>query len=451
MSFDYDLLVIGAGSGGVRASRIAAGLGARVAIAEERQLGGTCVNVGCVPKKMYVYASEYSEHFRGSTGFGWEAGDVPAFDWRVLRDNKSEEILRLNGVYARILESAGVELLQGFARFVDAHTVEIDGKSYTAERILIATGGWPRVPDIEGGDLVLTSNEVFDLDTLPRRVMVQGGGYIAVEFAGIFNGLGCETELVYRGPLILRGFDGEVRQFIREQMAAKGVTMSMNLDIESIQKRTDGALDVRLSDGSVRTVDAVFSAIGREPKVSGLGLERAGVELDARGYIKVDDGFQTSTTNIFALGDVIGRVQLTPVALAEGMALARHWYDNQPLRMDYESIPTAVFSQPSLAAVGLTEEAARDTCGEVDVYVSEFTPMKHTLSGLAERCLMKLIVRREDQQVLGLHMAGELAAEIVQGFAVAIKAGATKADFDATIGIHPTAAEEFVTMRSPRA
>lgn len=450
MSYDYDLFVIGAGSGGVRASRISASLGARVAIAENLYLGGTCVNVGCVPKKIFVYGSEFTDHFKSAKNFGWKA-DAPVFDWPTLRDNKTAEISRLNGVYKRILDGSGVELINGFAKFIDAHTVEVDGKSYTAEKILIVTGGWPNKPSFPGAEHVITSNDVFSLDTLPKRVLVQGGGYIAVEFACIFNGLGCDTELVYRQGLFLRGFDDEVRRFVAEQVQNKGVALSFNGDIESIEKLESGELEVTLNTGEQRIVDAVFSAIGRSPKIDGLNLSAAGVELDSRGYIAVNDGFQTSRANVYAVGDVIGRIQLTPVALAEGMALAKHWYAGEPLKVDYDLIATAVFCQPNIATVGLTEEQAQKKGLEYEVFGSQFTPMKHTISGVNEKTLMKVIVQTSNQKVLGVHMVGEAAGEIIQGVAIALKAGSTKADFDATIGIHPTAAEEFVTMRTPRA
>ncbi len=450
MAYDYDLFVIGAGSGGVRASRIASSLGARVAVAENMYLGGTCVNVGCVPKKIFVYGSEFSESFEASSGFGWKIAGRPEFNWPVLRDNKTQEISRLNGIYKNILDSAGVERIDGFAQFIDAHTIEVGERRYTAEKILIATGGWPRKPNFEGAEHVITSNEVFSLDKFPKRVLVQGGGYIAVEFAGIFNGLGCETELIYRNDLFLRGFDTEVREFVADQVSNKGISLNFNTDIQKIEKLSSGELLVFLTSGDIRTVDAVFSAIGRNPKIDGLNLDAAGVQLDGRGYVDVNASFQTSADNIYAVGDVIGRVQLTPVALAEGMALARHWYANEALDVDYENIATAVFCQPNIATVGLTEEQALSKGLEIDVYVSRFTPMKHTISGLPEKTFMKLLVERLTNKVVGVHMVGESAGEIIQGIAIALKAGATKAEFDATIGIHPTAAEEFVTMRTPR-
>lgn len=449
MAYDFDLFVIGAGSGGVRAARISAGLGASVAIAENLYLGGTCVNVGCVPKKIFVYGSEFSDQTKTASAFGWRNKEA-TFHWPTLRDNKTQEITRLNSIYLNLLKNAGVELVHGFASFVDNHTVEVDGKHYTAERILIATGGWPRKPTFKGAEYAINSNDVFSLDEFPRRVLVQGGGYIAVEFAGIFNGLGAETELVYRGDLFMRGFDQEIRAFTREQMENKGVQIHFNVDISEVSKNSDGSLRVCLNDGTEREVDAVFSAVGRDPKVEGLNLKAIGVELDSRGCIAVNDNFETNVKHIYAVGDVIGRVQLTPVALAEGMALARHWYSGDDLFVDYENIPTAIFCQPNIGTVGLSEEEAKVKGIEIDVYVSKFTPLKHTLSGSGEKVLMKLIVNTESDKVIGLQLAGADAGEILQGMAVAIKAGATKADFDATIGVHPTAAEEFVTMRSKR-
>lgn len=449
MAYDYDLFVIGAGSGGVRASRIASNLGAKVAVAENLYLGGTCVNVGCVPKKIFVYGAEYAEHIEAAREFGWKITST-GFEWPHLRDNKTAEIKRLNGIYKNILDSAGVTTIDGFAQFIDKHTVAVGDKHYTAEKILIATGGWPRLPTFPGAEHVITSNDVFSLDVLPKRVLVQGGGYIAVEFAGIFNGFGCETDLLYRGDLFLRGFDQEVREFVAEQVANKGVNVHFNTDIERIEKLPSGELDVLLTTGETRRVDAVFSAIGRDPKVSGLGLESAGVVLDERGYIQVDDGFQTSQSNIYAVGDVIGRVQLTPVALAEGMALAKHWFAGTAMNVDYDNIATAVFCQPNIGTVGLSEEQALQKGKDIEIYASRFTPMKHTMSKMKEKSLMKLIVEKSTKKILGAHMVGGDAGEIIQGLAIAIKAGATKDDFDATIGVHPTAAEEFVTMREPR-
>lgn len=449
MSYDYDLFVIGAGSGGVRASRIAAGLGAKVAVAENLYLGGTCVNVGCVPKKLFVYASEFAEEFEAAKGFGWTVAPG-TFDWKILRDNKTAEIQRLNGIYESMLNNTGVTTLHGFAEIVSEHSVRVDGTIYTAERILVATGGWPNKPSFEGSEHVITSNDVFSLDELPKRVLVQGGGYIAIEFAGIFNGLGCDTELCYRKELFLRGFDNEVRKFVAEEVGKKDIALSFNTDIVKIDKLDSGELRVALNNGETRIVDAVFSAIGRSPKTTGLGLEGVGVQTSRSGHIEINDEFQTNIPSIYAIGDVVGRKELTPVALAEGMALAKAWYSGADLHVDYSNIATAVFCQPNIGTVGLSEEEALAKDYEIDVYTSNFKPMKNTLSGVAERTFMKLIVNKSDQKMLGVHMVGPHAGETVQGIAIAIKAGATKTDFDNTIGIHPTAAEEFVTMRVPR-
>lgn len=449
MNYDFDLFVIGAGSGGVRAARMSSAMGAKVAVAENLYLGGTCVNVGCVPKKIFVYGSEFSENAEAGKGFGWDLS-VNGFDWPTLRDNKSTEITRLNGIYNNLLESAGVEIINGFASLIDSHTVEVNGKQYSAEKILIATGGWPNKPSFDGAEHVITSNDVFSLETLPKRVLVQGGGYIAVEFAGIFNGLTCQTELIYRKDMFLRGFDKEIREFVAEQVANKGVTLNFNTDIVSINKLESGELEVKLTTGETRVVDAVFSAIGRHPKVAGMGLDKVGVNLDDRGFIDVNDQFQSSVSSIYAIGDVIGGLALTPVALAEGMALANHWFGGKPLKLDYENIATAIFCQPNIGTVGLSEEDALAAGLDVDVYVSKFTPMKHTISKLPEKTFMKMIVDKSSDKVIGAHMVGADSGEIIQGIAIAMKAGATKSDFDATIGIHPTAAEEFVTMRTPR-
>ncbi|TVZ39206.1 glutathione reductase (NADPH) [Alteromonadaceae bacterium 2753L.S.0a.02] len=450
--YDYDLFVIGAGSGGVRASRIAAQLGAKVAVAEDLYLGGTCVNVGCVPKKLFVYGSHFMEDFEAAKGFGWSFENL-GFEWQALRDNKTREIERLNGVYGRILDNAGVETIRGRATITGHHEVAVDEVVYTAKYILIATGSWPRKPNYPGAELVTDSNAFFYLDKLPKRVIVEGGGYIAVEFAGILNALGCDTELVYRGPLFLRNFDGDIRHFIAEQIAEKGLKLSFSTTIEGIEKRGPDSLNVILANNNserlTREVDCVISAIGRSPKVDNLGLEALGIEQKVNGAIVVDDKFETSVEGIFAVGDVIDRYQLTPVALAEGMALARYLFAETPVALDYEHIPTAVFCQPNIGTVGYTEEHARDLGYDLEIYKSAFKPMKHTLSGLNEKTLMKLVVDKNSRCVLGAHMVGPDAGEIIQGLAIAIKAGATKEDFDTTIGIHPTAAEEFVTMRSP--
>lgn len=450
MAYDFDLFVIGAGSGGVRAARFAAGYGARVAVAESRYLGGTCVNVGCVPKKLLVYGAHYAEDFEQARGYGWSAGT--SFDWATLIANKDREIQRLNGIYRKLLVDSGVTLLEGHARLCDAHSVEVDGQRFSAEHILIATGGWPAVPDIPGREHAITSNEAFYLPERPNRVLVVGGGYIAVEFASIFHGVGARTSLLYRGDLFLRGFDGAIRAHLRDELAKKGLDLQFNADIARIDKQADGSLLATLNDGRTLEADCIFYATGRRPMLDGLGLESAGVELDARGYIGVDDLYRTSVPSILAIGDVIGRVQLTPVALAEGMAVARRLFKPEEYRpVDYRLIPTAVFSLPNIGTVGLTEEQARAEGHRVKVFESRFRPMKLTMTDSQERSLMKLVVDADSDRVLGCHMIGPDAGEILQGLAVALKAGATKQVFDETLGIHPTAAEEFVTMRTPLA
>ncbi len=446
--YDYDLFVIGAGSGGVRASRIAASLGARAAVCEERYLGGTCVNVGCVPKKLFVYASAKAHDLAHTEGFGL-SHDGFTFDWPTLRDNKTREIERLNGIYDRMLDTAGVEVIDGHGKLIDPHTVEVGGRRYTAETIIIATGGWPFVPTFSGSEHAITSNEAFYLDEFPKRVLVVGGGYIAVEFAGIFNGLGAETSLYYRRDLILRGFDQEIRQFVSDSLTDRGIQMTMNAEIERIEKLEDGTLRTHCTNGNIVDFDCVMYATGRAPNLDNLGIDDLGISLNHKGSIQVNEWYQTNIPNIHALGDVIGRVELTPVALAEGMALAHYLYDKTPPRpVNYDNIATAVFCQPNIGTVGLTEEHARQQYGQVDVYISTFKPMQYSLTGEQEKTLMKLIVDANTDRVVGVHMAGPDAGEIIQGIGIAIIAGATKDDFDRTIGIHPTSAEEFVTMRS---
>lgn len=449
MTYDFDLFVIGAGSGGVRAARFAAGYGAHVAVAESRYLGGTCVNVGCVPKKLLVYGTHFADEFEQAHGFGWTVGEA-GFDWPTLMANKNREIERLNGIYRNLLVNSGVTLLEGHARIVDEHHVELAGKRYSAQHILIATGGWPQIPNIPGREHAIESNQAFFLPQLPKRVLVVGGGYIAVEFASIFNGLGAETTLLYRGDLFLRGFDKAVRLHLQDELNKRGVNLQFNSDIARIDKQADGSLLATLKDGHVLHADCIFYATGRRPMLDNLGLENTAVELDDRGFIKVDEQYQTSTPSILAIGDVIGRVQLTPVALAEGMAVARRLFKADEYRpVDYRMIPTAVFSLPNIGTVGLSEEQAKEEGYSVKIFESRFRPMKLALTESQERTLMKLVVDANTDRVLGCHMVGPDAGEIIQGLAVALKAGATKQIFDETIGVHPTAAEEFVTMRAP--
>ncbi len=447
--YDYDFFVIGAGSGGMRASRMAASYGARVAVAEEARLGGTCVNVGCIPKKLMVYASHFQEDFEdAAAGYGWSLGER-VFDWATLIANKDREIARLNGIYDGLLKTAGVDQVLGRARLDGPHAVVVGERRITAEHILVATGGWPVRPDIPGAEWAITSNEAFELEAQPARILIVGGGYIAVEFAGIFQGLGSEVTQVYRGPLFLRGFDDDVRQALARAMRGKGIDLRFDCEVEAIEK-TSGGLLVSLSGGSRVEVDQVFYAIGRVPNVDGLGLDEVGVDRDDGGAIRVDEFGRTSVASIHAIGDVTDRINLTPVAIHEGMCLARTLFDGQPTSPDHRDVPSAVFSQPAIGTVGLTESEARESGSPIDVYVSEFRPLRHTLTGSEERTLMKLVVDRASQRVLGIHVVSPDAAEIVQGFAVAVKCGATKADLDATIPIHPTTAEELVTMREPR-
>jgi len=443
--YDFDLLTIGAGSGGVRASRLAAALGARVAVVEERYLGGTCVNVGCIPKKLLVYASEFAGAFEDAAGFGWNVGarDV---DWKRLIANKDREIGRLNGVYRRLLEGSGAEILDGHAKLVDPHTVEVGGRRYRTERILIATGSWPRRAPIPGAELAITSNEAFHLEDRPRRAIVAGGGYIAIEFAGIFHGLGAEVTLVHRGATFLRGFDDDVRGILADEMRKQGIELRFTHTIERIERAGSG-VRATLNDGRTLEADLVLSAIGRAPNTREIGLEGAGVELDGEGAVAVDEYSRSSVPNVWAIGDCTNRKNLTPVAIAEAHAFVDTVFGDRPTAMDYANVPSAVFSHPAIGTVGLTEAQAREHCGEVDVYRSTFRPLKHTVSGRDEKSFMKLVVDPATDRVLGCHMLGPDAGEVIQGFAVALKCGATKRQFDSTVGIHPTAAEEFVTMR----
>ncbi|WP_417826165.1 glutathione-disulfide reductase [Thalassospira povalilytica] len=447
--YDFDLFVIGAGSGGVRAARVASGYGAKVAIAEESQVGGTCVIRGCVPKKLLVYGAHFAEDFEDASAYGWTLPGEPTFSWKTLIANKDAEIDRLNGIYKKLLAGSNVELFEHRATFKDAHTVIVGDREVTAERILIAVGGHPTKPDIPGAEHAITSNEAFYLDELPKRVVVVGGGYIAVEFAGIFAGLGSRVTQLYRSEQILRGFDNDIRNHLAEEIVKKGIDLRLNTNVTAIEKQADGSLSLTLTDGSTMIADQVMFATGRAPNTAGLGLESAGVETDARGAVKINQGLQTTTENIYAVGDVTDRVQLTPVAIKEGMAFADTVYGGKPWHMTYQAIPTAVFSQPPVGTVGLSEEEARAKGGEVVIYKSAFKPMRHTLSGRDEKTLMKLIVDKTTDVVLGAHMVGPDAAEIIQGIGIAVRMGATKAQFDQTVAVHPSAAEEFVTMRFP--
>lgn len=453
--FDFDLFVIGGGSGGVRAARMAAQRGARIGMAESGPMGGTCVNVGCIPKKLYSYGAHYHEAFEESRGYGWNISTAPVLDWEILKSNRAREITRLNGIYDGLMINGGVKRLQGWARLIDAHTVEVSHPDseitrHTSKNILIATGGEPFVPDITGRALAVTSDDMFDLPQFPKRLIVVGGGYIACEMASIFHGLGAEVTLLYRGEEILRGFDNEVRAFTASEMRKAGVDVRLHCEVSQIEAEGD-ARKVHLKNGQILDADVVLYATGRKPRVDGLGLTELGIKQEENGSIKVNDHFATNVPSVFALGDVVGRLELTPVALAEGMALVDHLFGaapGKPMRtVDYELIPTAVFTHPPIGTVGLSEEKAREKYGAVQVFRSDFKSLKHTMSGSSERTLVKLVVDAATDRVVGLHMVGADAGEIVQGFAVALKCGATKAQFDATIGIHPTTAEEFVTMR----
>lgn len=450
MTYDYDLFTIGAGSGGVRASRVAASLGARVAIAESGRLGGTCVNVGCVPKKLMVYASEYAEAFEDAAGFGWDLPARPRFDWPTFRAAMDREVARLNTVYGRLLHGSGCALIRGRARLLDPHTVEVDGADgvtrHTARHVLVATGGRPLRPDIAGAERAWVSDDVFALPALPRRVLVVGGGYIALELAGVFSGLGSEVTLAYRGPLLLRGFDEDVRAFVTAELRKRGIDVRLHTAIECLEDGPDGSICALLPHAESIDVDAVLFAIGRAPNTAGLGLEALGVALDADGAIVVDARYRSSVEGIHALGDVTNRMNLTPVAIEEGIALAHQLFGDADRRLDYEHVPTAVFSQPPVATVGLGEHEVPGAY----VYESDFRPMRHTISGRDARAYMKVVVDPSDGRVRGVHVVGPDAPEIIQGFAVALRLGVTKAQLDATVGLHPTAAEELVTMREPR-
>jgi glutathione reductase (NADPH) len=450
-TFEFDLVVIGGGSGGVRAARMAAQRGARVLLVEAGALGGTCVNVGCIPKKLYSYAAHFGEAFALARGFGWDV-PAPVLDWPQLKANRAREITRLNGIYHDLLTSAGVQLVAGWASLTGPHTVEVAGsggaRRITSRHILIATGGHPQVPELRGSEHGITSNGMFDLDPFPRRLVVVGGGYIASEFASIFHGLGAHVTQLVRGDHLLRGFDTDVSDFLAAEMRKAGVHLRMNTEVAAVE-RTGDVRHVVLKDGSALEADTVLFATGRAPNVKGLGLAAAGVAQGKDGAIVVDANYQTSLPSVHALGDVTARLQLTPVALGEAMALVDRLFGTGERHMDYHCVPTAVFTHPNVGTVGYTETEARAKFGAVTVFKTDFKPLVHTLSGSTERTFMKLVVDRASDRVVGLHMVGPDAGEVVQGFAVAMKAGATKALFDSTIGIHPTLAEEFVTMRTP--
>jgi glutathione reductase (NADPH) len=443
--YDFDLLTIGAGSGGVASSRRAGSYGARVAICEELRVGGTCVLRGCVPKKLLVYGAQFADAFADAEGFGWTVPPAD-FDWPKLIAAKDKEIGRLSQIYINMLNNAGVEIIDGHAALVEPHTVEVAGRSYTAENILIATGSWPETPDIPGIEHVISSNEALDLEALPRHIVIVGGGYIAVEFAGIFNGFGSKVVELIRRPELLYGFDDDVRAALGEEMRGRGVDIRGRTHVARIDKTASGFVVTTTAGDKIET-ELVMYATGRRPNVKGMGLAEIGVRINEAGAVIVDDWQRSSVPNIYAIGDVTDRINLTPVAIAEGRAIAETLFNNNPTKMDHADVPSAVFSQPPIGAVGLTEKRARREYGEVDIYMARFRPMKNTLSGRAERTLMKLVVDARSDRVVGCHMLGPDAPEIIQGLAIAVKCGATKRQFDQTVGIHPSAAEEFVTMR----
>lgn len=449
-SYDFDLFVIGGGSGGVRAARMAGQTGARVALAECAELGGTCVNVGCVPKKLYSYAAGYAASFEEAPGYGWTLPEAPRFDWDTLKQRRAAEIRRLNGVYQKLLDGAGVKTLQGWAQLEDGHTVRVGTQSYSARHILIATGGMPHAPELPGRELAVVSDAMFDLPQFPKRLLVMGGGYIGCEFASVFRGLGAQVTLVNRSAHILNGFDDDVREALAREMGRHGIDLRMTAQVETL--RRDGqAIVAMLSRGQQIEADTVLLATGRRPNTAGMGLEAAGVKLDERGAVVVDANYRSSVPSVLAIGDVSSRLALTPVALAEGMVVVDQLFGKGQRRMHYDNVPTAVFTHPNVGVCGLSEAAARAKFGDkgVRIFATDFKALRHTLSGREERTFMKLVVDAKSDRVVGLHMVGADAGEIVQGFAVAMNAGATKAQFDATIGIHPTTAEEFVTLREP--
>lgn len=452
-TFDCDLFVIGAGSGGVRAGRMAAQRGAKVIVAEGSALGGTCVNLGCIPKKLYSYAAHFHDHFEDARGYGWDF-DEPTFDWARLKSRRAAEITRLNGIYENLLKNAGVIIVRGWARLLNAHTVSVhtpEGEQrFTARHVLLASGGRPKRAPVPGHEWALTSDDLFDVDPFPRRLLVLGGGYIACEFASIFQGLGSQVTLVHRRAGVLAGFDDEIAAFVTAEMQKKGVTFRCGVTVTDAARDGDGTQRLTLSNGVVVEADAVLHATGRMAASDGLGLVEAGITVNADGSVPVDAHFQTNLPSVWAIGDLVGRKQLTPVALAEAMVLVEQLFGTKRRpAVDYDLVPTAVFTHPNIGTVGLSETDARERHGDVRVYRSEFKPLLHTLSGSSERVLMKIVVDGTTDRVLGMHMVGYDAGEVIQGFAVAVQAGITKAQLDRTIGIHPTAAEEFVTMRDP--
>ncbi|MBO0736110.1 MAG: glutathione-disulfide reductase [Alphaproteobacteria bacterium] len=443
--YDFEMFTIGAGSGGVASSRRAGGYGARVAICEDSRVGGTCVIRGCVPKKLLVYGAQFADAFADSAGFGWTV-PTPSFDWPALIEAKDREIERLSQIYRTMLKNSGVELIEGRGVVVDPHTVEINGRAYTAEKILIASGSHPTVPDIPGIEHVISSNEALDLPVLPRRIVIVGGGYIAVEFAGIFNGFGSEVVEMIRRDELLYGFDDDIRVALGQEMRGRGIEIHARTQVARIEKRAHG-YSVFTTIGHEFSADVVMYATGRKPNTNGLGLAEVGVETNDNGAVVVDEWSCSNIPSIYAVGDVTDRINLTPVAIAEGRAVAETLFNDNPIKMDHANVPSAVFSQPPVGAVGLNEEQARRQYGEVDIYLARFKAMKNTLSGREERTLMKLVVDARSDRVLGCHMLGPDAPEIMQGLAIAVKCGASKRMFDQTVGIHPSAAEEFVTMR----
>ena len=447
-NFDFDLFVIGAGSGGVRAARIAAGYGARVGICEYSRVGGTCVIRGCVPKKLLSFAAHFAEEFEDAAGYGWQVGENK-FSWPRLIENKDREIDRLNRVYLQLLSDADVKLYELHGKLLDSHRIQLGEDIVSAEKVLIATGARPWIPEIPGAEHSISSDEAFHLEELPKRVIVVGGGFIACEFASIFNGMGSKVTQIYRGEQILRGFDHDVQDTLAKEMVKKGVTIQLRTNVTELIKSQDGQITAKLDDDSEMQTDLVMFATGRVPNVKGLGLRDAGVDARPGGMIPVNEYSCTNVPNIFAVGDVTNRVNLTPVALMEGHAFADSEFGGNPRPVNHAFVPSAVFSHPQVSAVGYSEKDARMHYGEIDVYRSEFTPMKHTLSGRDEKTMMKLLVQAASGKIVGLHVVGMDAPEIVQGFAVAIKSGLTKQQFDCTVGIHPTAAEELVTMRTP--